>query len=387
EEPTLLSFLAGFLHDTSAEQTLPLRVADSLERLMLVDLRSLLAAMVDLHASDLHLLAGSPAQARINGDITAISDRRLSGDEIRGMVYEFLSGEERRCLEELKSLDRSFELSGLGRYRINFHWQQDSLAVSIRLLPLVIPSLEELGAPDIIKEFISYQNGLVLITGPAGSGKSTTLAAAIEYMNLKRASNIITIEDPIEYVFESKKSLIRQRELGRDTLSYAEALRSVLRQDPNIILVGEMRDAETMQAVVTLAETGHLIFSTLHTRDTVNAISRIVDMFPVSHQHEARIKIGSALRGVITQQLIPRKDGRGRVLACEILNCTDPVRNLIKENRLSHIRPFIQMGARFGMRSMNHSLLELSRQGVISVEEARQRSNDKEEFNRLMLEG
>jgi twitching motility protein PilT len=224
----------------------------------------------------------------------------------------------------------------------------------------------------------------VLITGPSGSGKSTTLAAMIEFINKTRAVHIVTIEDPIEYVFTSKSSLIRQRELGRDTLSFDEALKSAVRQDPNIIFIGEMRDLDTMQAALTLAETGHLVLSTLHTQDAIHSINRIVDVFPLAHQHEIRTRLSLVLQGVVVQQLIPKIDKNGRVLACEILDCLPSVRNLIRDNDLPQVRYFIQTGRRQGMKTMNQSLLDLYKQGVISWDEAYLRSNDREELLRLM---
>ncbi len=386
KEDTLLDFLAGFFYD-SAE--FPARgndiiILDDISELITRNFKNWLVFMVKKNASDLHLVAGIPPQFRIHGELVSVKIEPLSPHQIRDLAYSILTYDEIEALEQNKALDKSFEIENISRYRINLHWQSGSIGVSVRALPLEIPGFNELGIPEILKGFASKPSGLVLITGPAGCGKSTTLAAMIEYVNLTRSANIITIEDPIEYVFKSKKSLIRQRELGRDTLSFGEALKSVVRQDPNIILLGEMRDLDTIRAALTLAETGHLILSTLHTQDAVHSINRIVDVFSPEHQSEVRIKLSLALQAVVVQQLIPRADKKGRVLACEILNCTTSICNLIRENSLAQIRSFIQTGSQYGSRSMNQSLLELYAQGLISLDEANSRSNDKQELTQLL---
>ncbi|MBI4336010.1 MAG: PilT/PilU family type 4a pilus ATPase [Candidatus Omnitrophica bacterium] len=335
-------------------------------------------------ASDMHLIAGVPPRLRVFGELMSVKMGPMTPEKIKGLVYTILDYHEIERFEQTRAMDKSFEIEGLARYRINLHWQRDSIGVSVRALPIKVPGFDELGIPGILKDFALKASGIVLVTGPAGSGKSTTLAAIIEHINTTRAAHIVTIEDPIEYVFASKKSLIRQRELGHDTLSLDEALKSLVRQDPNVILIGEMRDLDTIQAALMLAETGHLVLSTLHTQDAAHSINRVVDVFPIAYQREVRTKLSLVLEGVIVQQLIPRKSGGGRVLACEILNCTPSIRSLIRDNNLAQVRSFIQMGRQHGMKSMNQSLLELYNDGVISWEDACLRSGDREELARLV---
>lgn len=384
-EQSLQDFLAGFFSDyKSAIAAGEIRIVDDIGDLITYDFEKWLIFMAKKGASDLHLISNAPPQLRIDGSLVSAKLEPLTPDRIEDLAYSILSYKEREIFEETKALDKSFEIEGVSRYRINMHHQRDSIGVSVRALPLEIPRFEDLGIPEILKDFASRQSGLVLITGATGSGKSTTLAAMIEHINLTRAVNIVTIEDPIEYVFYSKKSLIRQRELGRDTLSFKEALKSIVRQDPNIILIGEMRDLDTIQAALTLAETGHLIFSTLHTPDATHVINRIVDVFPVEHQQEIRVKLSLVLQGAIVQQLMPKADGKGRALACEVLNCTPSIRNLIRENNLAQIRLFIQIGNQHGMKSMNQALLDLYDKGIIAWEDAYARSNDREDLLRLI---
>lgn len=386
KEEILLDFLAGFFYGYKIAETKhkEIKVLNDIGDLITYDFKKWLIFMVNKGASDLHLIAGVLPQLRINGELVSAKIEPLTPRKIKDLIYTILNQEEREILEQEKALDKSYEIENISRYRMNIHWQRDSIGVAVRALPIQIPDFEELGIPEILKDFVSRPSGLVLITGVAGSGKSTTLAAMIEFINRTKGANIITIEDPIEYVFSSKKSLIRQRELGKDTLSFKEALKSVVRQDPNIILIGEMRDLDTIQAALTLAETGHLILSTLHTQDATHVINRIVDVFPLTHQHEVRVKLSLVLQGVVVQQLIPRQEKKGRVLACEILNCTPPIRNLIRENDLSQIRTFIQIGNQYGMKSMNQSLVELYNGGIISWEDAYARSNDREELMQFM---
>jgi len=385
KEVTLLSFLTGFFYDYGVSSKIQgIRLLDDIEDLASPDFKKWLIFMVKKKASDLHLAAGVSPRLRIHGEIVSTRLEPLSAENIKALVYGILDYQEIDAFEQNKALDKSFQIEGISRYRINLHWQRDSIGVSIRALSLNIPDFKDLGAPEILKDFALRPSGLVLITGPAGSGKSTTLAAMIEFINKTRPAHIITIEDPIEYAFISKNSLIRQRELGRDTLSFNEALKSAVRQDPNIIFIGEMRDLDTIQAALTLAETGHLVLSTLHTQDAVHAVNRIVDVFPLAHQHEIRTKLSMVLQGIVVQQLVPKTDKSGRVLACEILDCTASIRNLIRDNNLSQVRYFIQTGRRQGMKTMNQSLLDLYKQGVISWEEACLRSNDRDELLRLM---
>jgi twitching motility protein PilT len=385
KESTLLNFLAGYFYDYSLPtHRRSIRILSQTSDFKSPDFNKWLIYMARENASDLHLVAGAPPRLRINGELVCPDPRPLSSEKIKDLVYGILECNEIENFENYKALDKSYQIGNISRYRINLHWQRDSIGASIRALPIKIPDFESLGAPGILRDFALKASGIVLITGPAGCGKSTTLAAIIEYINNTRSAHIVTIEDPIEYVFTSRKSLIRQRELGRDTLSFKEALKSLVRQDPNVIFIGEMRDLDTMQAALVLAETGHLVLSTLHTQDATHAINRIVDVFPLAYQHEVRTKLALVLQGVVVQQLIPRIDAPGRVLACEILNCTPSIRSLIRENDLAQVRSYIQMGIRHGMKSMNQSLLDLFRTGVISFEEAATRSNDRDELLRLI---
>jgi len=374
----LNNFLDGFFGD------IHVKIIDNTDEFRSNDFKAWLAFMSRVGASDMHLIAGNAPQIRIDGELVSVKGAPLTAERIRDLIYGILTKEDIGAFEHAKSLDKSLAVDDKARYRINLHSQMDSVGVSVRALSAIIPDFAELGIPEILKEFVAAPNGLVLVTGPAGCGKSTTVAAAIEYVNQTRSMNIVTIEDPIEYVFTSKKSLIRQRELGRDTFSYAEALRSIVRQDPNMIYVGEMRDLDTIQAVLTLAETGHLVLSTMHTQDATHVINRIVDVFPAAYQHEIRVRLSLVLQGILVQQLIPRIDRHGRVLACEILKCITSIRTLIRENNLSQIRSFIQMGNQSGMRAMNRSLADLVLAGAISWDEAYSRSNYKEELKGMI---
>ncbi|MCX5716234.1 MAG: PilT/PilU family type 4a pilus ATPase [Candidatus Omnitrophica bacterium] len=309
KEDTLLDFLEGVFYGyKTAPAQQPVKIFSDVDELLASDFEKWLIFMVNKNASDLHLIAGAQPQLRVNGELMSVNVEPLSADNVKTLAYSILDYEEIAGLEQNRALDKSFEIKGLSRYRLNLHWQKDSVGISVRALPLHIPAFAELGIPEVLKEFVTRPSGLVLVTGPAGCGKSTTMAAMIEYINLTRRLHVVTIEDPIEYVFVSKKGLIRQRELGTDTLSFKEALKSVVRQDPNIIFIGEMRDLETIQSALSLAETGHLVLSTLHTQDAVHSVNRIVDVFPMSHQHEVRTKLSLALQAVVVQQLIPRAD-------------------------------------------------------------------------------
>lgn len=386
EEETLYRFLSSFFYGCKVpiDVNKKIRIIKDVSDLATADFKKWLIFMVKKGATDLHLVTGSPPQLRLRGELVPAKIGPVSSEQIKNLVYSILTIDEIETFEQNKTLDKSIEIEEISRYRINLHWQRDSIGVSVRALPLRIPAFEELGVPKILKDFISKPSGLVLVSGPAGCGKSTTLASAIEWVNLTKNAHVITVEDPIEYAFKSKKSLIRQRELGKDTLSFDEALKSVVRQDPNIILIGEMRDLDTIKTALALAETGHLVLSTLHTQDAAHAINRIIDVFPPAHQHEIRIKLSLVLQGVIVQQLIPRVDNPNRVLACEILNCVPAVRNLIRENNLAQIRSAIQTGSQFGMLSMNQSLIDLVEREIIFWEEAYARSNDREELMRLL---
>ncbi len=349
-----------------------------------MNLENLLRTVVEKQATDLHLTVGVAPQMRINGDIIFADSPALTLDDIQKLVYSILSEEQIRRFEQDKELDTSYGISGLGRFRVNIYYQRGSLACAVRFIPYEIPSLASLGLSDVVKEFLSAQAGLILVTGATGSGKSTTMASMIEYINSLRRCHIITIEDPIEYLHKHKLATINQREIGRDTLSFAEALKHVFRQDPDVVMIGEMRDLETMRAALTLAETGHLILATLHTMDATHSIDRIVDVFPPFQQQQIRIQLSLALIGVVTQQLIPRVDKKGRVLASEVMKVTPAISNLIREHNLHQIYSVIQTNLKEGMNTMNHSLFNLCKRGLISAEEALRRSPDPKELMSLL---
>lgn len=346
----------------------------------MLDIKELLKFMVRENATDLHLTAGLPPQIRINGELKLTDFEKLTPQAIEALIFDILSERQITQFKQQKELDTSYGIPGVGRFRINLYYQRSSIAVAIRFIPYNIPSLEKLGLPSSIKDLIEKPSGLFLVTGPTGGGKSTTLAAMIEHINSSQKKHIITIEDPIEYLHSHRKSTINQRELGTDTLSFQEALRHVFRQDPDVILVGEMRDLDTIHTALTLAETGHLIFATLHTTDAVHSISRIVDVFPPLQQQQIRVQLSMVLIGVMVQQLIPRKDGKGRVLALEIMKVIPSIRNLIRENNLPQIYPVIQMGKKYGMITLNQYLSHLCKKDIITVEEAKKHSNNATEL-------
>lgn len=347
-------------------------------------IEELLLYMIDQKASDLHLTVGQPPQLRVYGELVFTDYDLLTPDTIKKLAYNVLTPEQIRIFEQTKELDASFGLKDISRFRINLFYQRGSMGCAIRRIPYEVPPMEELGLPPILKEFSGKPSGLFLVTGPAGSGKSTTLASMIEYINHTRKARIITIEDPIEYLHKHKKCTINQRELGGDTLSYAAALKHVFRQDPDIVLVGEMRDLETMQTALTLAETGHLILSTLHTRSATHAISRIVDVFPSYQQQQIRVQLSLVLLGVMVQQLVPQKGGGGRVLAYELMNVLPSTRNLIRENNLAQIYSFLQTGAENGMCTMNQNLARIYKQNKVPLDEIYKRTNDIKELRSLI---
>lgn len=348
-------------------------------------LEELLKTMVDERASDLHLGANIPPYLRIDEKLIPISKNPLSEEIVRELAYSLLTEKQRERFELDKELDMSFEIEGLSRFRVNFFYQRGNLGVAIRALPYHIMSLEECGLPSsIIKELISKPKGLILVTGATGSGKSTTLASMIETINQERTCHIVTIEDPIEYVYKNKKSIIHQREIGSDTHSFANALRHVLRQDPNVILIGEMRDLETIESALNIAETGHLVLSTLHTSDAVQTVNRIIDVFPEYKQNQVRIQLSFVLLAVISQQLIPRLGGKGRILALELLIANHAVKSLIRDSKIHQLYSVIQTSQKEGMKTMNQSLYELYINKMISLEEAFSRTLDPDDLKRLL---
>ena len=344
-----------------------------------MDIGELLAFSVKNGASDLHLSAGLPPMIRVDGDIRRINVPALEHKVVHDLVYDIMNDKQRKDYEEFLETDFSFEIPGLARFRVNAFNQNRGAAAVFRTIPSKILTLEDLNAPSIFKQISDNPRGVVLVTGPTGSGKSTTLAAMIDYKNNSEYGHILTIEDPIEFVHESKKCLINQREVHRDTLGFNEALRSALREDPDIILVGEMRDLETIRLALTAAETGHLVFGTLHTSSAAKTIDRIVDVFPAAEKDMIRAMLSESLRAVISQTLL-KKIGGGRIAAHEIMIGTPAIRNLIRENKIAQMYSAIQTGQQFGMQTLDQNLQELSRKGLVSREEARKRAANKDNF-------
>jgi twitching motility protein PilT len=304
----------------------------------------------------------------------------LEAETLREMVFGILPQTQRERFEAEHELDTSHSVAGVGRFRVNVAMQRGTIAVAMRPIPHDIPEFETLGLPDAVRSFTDLRRGLVLVTGPTGSGKSTSLASLIDIINRTKPLHIVTVEDPIEFLHVHKRCVISQREIGEDTASFSEALRRVLRQDPDVVLVGELRDLETISTALTAAETGHLVFATLHTQDAPSTIDRIIDVFPANQQEQIRIQLGSALQGVVTQQLVPTKDGHGRVAACEILVCTPAVQNLIRGAKTHQVASIMQTGGQFGMQTMDQSLALLVKQQQITVAMAKDRCQDEDDF-------
>jgi twitching motility protein PilT len=342
-----------------------------------MDIGELLAFGVKNGASDLHLSAGLPPMIRVDGDIRRINVPSLEHKEVHDLVYDIMNDKQRKDYEEFLETDFSFEVPGLARFRVNaFNHNRGSGAV-FRTIPAVILSLEELGCPSIFKEISDTPRGVVLVTGPTGSGKSTTLAAMVDYKNNTEYGHILTVEDPIEFVHESKKCLVNQREVHRDTLGFNEALRSALREDPDIILVGEMRDLETIRLALSAAETGHLVFGTLHTSSAAKTIDRIVDVFPADEKEMVRSMLSESLKAVISQTLM-KKNGGGRVAAHEIMVGTPAIRNLIRENKIAQMYSAIQTGQQYGMQTLDQNLQELVKKGVVTRQIAQTKAANKD---------
>ncbi len=325
---------------------------------------------VERKASDLHLLADQPPIVRIDGELKPVSGKKeLTKTEIAGLSFAIINDRQRTTFEQTKELDFSYEIKGLSRFRVNLHYERDSIGLVARVISTEIPSMESLEMPEIVYDLIKQTQGLILVTGPTGMGKSTSLAAMIEYVNSTRNAHIITLEDPIEFVYQPKRSIIRQRQLGTDMLSFAEGLKHVLRQDPNVILVGEMRDLETISSTITLAETGHLVLATLHTSNSAQTIDRIIDVFPPYQQPQVRLQVSLFLRGIISQQLLPRVD-KGRIAGREILINTPAVANLIRENKIAQIKNSMQTSGEFGMMTMDQDIKRLYQEEKISYDTA-----------------
>jgi twitching motility protein PilT len=344
-------------------------------------LDDLLRYVVNVGASDLHLTAKLAPTVRLHGALRAMEDvEPLDAETLQEMIFGVLPQAARERFEAEHELDTSHSVAGIGRFRVNVALQRGTVTVAIRPIPHDIPQFEDLGLPEAVKSFAELRRGLVLVTGPTGSGKSTSLASLIDIINRTKPLHIVTVEDPIEFLHHHKRSVISQREVGTDTASFSEALRRVLRQDPDVILVGELRDLETIATALTAAETGHLVFATLHTQDAPSTIDRIIDVFPPSQQEQIRIQLASSLRGVVTQQLVPIIDGTGRAVAAEVLVCTPAVQNLIRAAKTHQIYSLMQTGSQFGMQTMDQSLAKLVQAGVISVDMGLDRCRDEEDF-------
>ena len=345
-----------------------------------MDITELLAFSVKNKASDLHLSAGLPPMIRVHGDVRRINLPPMEHKDVHSMVYDIMNDGQRKVYEETLECDFSFEIPNLARFRVNAFNQQRGAGAVFRTIPSKVLTLEELNAPKIFKEISEFPRGIVLVTGPTGSGKSTTLAGMINHINENDYGHILTVEDPIEFVHEPKKCLINQREVGPHTLSFANALRSALREDPDVILVGEMRDLETIRLALTAAETGHLVFGTLHTSSAAKTIDRVVDVFPAAEKEMVRSMLSESLRAVISQTLLKTKDGSGRVAAHEIMIGTPAIRNLIRENKIAQMYSAIQTGQNVGMQTLDQCLLELVRRNIVSSAEARVRAANKDTF-------
>ena len=348
------------------------------------NLNELLEKTIELNASDLHLTTGIPPVIRLNGNLIAIGEEKLNEETMAKFAKEIL-GDKFDEYNEIGEADISYALADKCRFRVNVFKQSNKDAIALRVLSLKIPSLDELNHPNILKELIKKQRGLILVTGPTGSGKSTTLAAMINEINKTRSAHIITLEDPIEYVHNHQKCIINQREIGKDTKSYGNALRAVLREDPDVILVGEMRDLETISIAITAAETGHLVLSTLHTIGAAKTIDRIIDVFPPYQQQQIKIQLASVLQGIISQQLIPSIDGTKRFAALETMVITPAIQNQIREGKTYQIESAIQTGSKYGMKTMDMSLGELVKNGGISKETAILYSVDKEILEKMIM--
>ncbi|MBI2841840.1 MAG: type IV pilus twitching motility protein PilT [Armatimonadetes bacterium] len=345
----------------------------------------LLREAAERGASDLHLSVGLPPVIRIDGRLVRLDYNPLAPNDIQRLVYDILSADQIQWFEKSRELDFSYGVRDVGRFRVNVYRQRGSVGAALRAIPNQIPSFEQLRLPLVLHELCRKHSGLVLVTGPTGSGKSTSIACMIDKINCEREGHIMTIEDPVEYLHRHKKCMINQRELNTDTDSFENALRAVLREDPDVILIGEMRDLETISAALTLAETGHLVFGSLHTRNAPQTVDRVVDVFPPHQQAQIRVQLSNTIEGIIAQQLLPRLGG-GRIAAVEVLIATSAIRNLIREGKTFQIHSAIETGAQFGMQSMDKVLADIHRSGTVSYQDAASRSIDPENFQRF-LEG
>jgi twitching motility protein PilT len=350
-----------------------------------MNLQQILLAAVNAKASDLHITVGVPCILRVHGQLQYIDDRKVTMEDAEKLIRELTNDFQWKTLINKGEVDFSYTLPGIQRFRVNAYRQRNAFAVALRLINTEIPKIEDLGLPAIVKELSNKNSGIVLVTGPTGSGKSTTLASMIELINTNRGKHIITLEDPIEYLFRHKLSVVNQREIGNDTLSFGNALRACLRQDPDVILVGEMRDHETISIALTAAETGHLVFSTLHTVGAAATINRIIDIFPPNQQQQIAVQLAMTLQAVISQQLLTRVDGQGRVVAIEVMIVNAAVRNMIREGKVHQVNNVIQTNASRGMQTMDDALVELFKKGLVSKADILERCVDIDYVKKLLL--
>lgn len=340
---------------------------------------------LELGASDIHLAANQPPFIRVVGELIRMPDEpELSPAKVRELAYSILSLRQQKNFEETSELDTSHAMGTRVRFRVNVFVQRNAVGAAFRVIPFEVVDFDQLGLPPVVRSFANYPRGLILVTGPTGSGKSTTLASLIDIVNRERQSHIITIEDPIEFVHHSKVALVNQREVGSDTDGFGAALTSAMRQDPDVILVGEMRDLETISTAITAAETGHLVYATLHTQDAAQTVDRIIDVFPAEQQAQVRIQLANSLMGVVTQQLVPTVDGRARAVASEVMVANHPIRALIRDGKVHQIHNAMMSGRKLGMQSMDDSLADLVRRGVVSFEQAQRRAQNPDELGRLV---
>jgi twitching motility protein PilT len=351
----------------------------------LANLHQLLKTMIEKNASDLHITTGSPPQLRIDGSLVPLKMEPLAPADTKRLCYSILTEEQKVKFEKENELDLSFGVKSLARFRANLFIQRGAVAGAFRAIPFKILTVDELGLPQVVADFAHSPRGLVCITGPTGAGKSTTLAAIIDEINSKQRHHIITVEDPIEYLHPHKRSIVNQREIGTDTFTFKDALKYVLRQDPDVVLIGELRDRETVDAALTISETGHLVFTTLHTNSCVQTINRVIDLFPPHQQGQIRAQLSFVLQAVVTQQLLPRAGGPGRVVACEVMIPNAAIRNLIREDKIHQIYSQMQVGqGKHGMMTFNQSLFGLLQRRLITLEEALGRSHDSEELKQMI---